>query len=351
MENINFKVSVRCYTYNQSQYITDAMDGFAMQQTRFPYICCIVDDCSTDGEQNVIKQYMKENFFCEDTINAYKEETDYAFIHFAKHKENPNCFFVVLYLKENLYSKREGYKKKQYLSRWTKGCDYEALCEGDDYWINPQKLQMQVDFLDTHIEYSFCHTGFNIRRENELKMRKGPFKKSDMPFDDAYTTYLLTRNNCIGTATVCYRCSVYDKCPHYWRGKNWAMGDYPLWIELSHGNKVKYFPDITACYRVLTHSASHSPNINRMISFKNDSFAVRKLYNDKFKMRLDIRRDYTFLMYLAYLYKDKQKAEEIKKITPKDRIGIKFCIYYWATKNPVLIPVVTISKWLLSKRK
>lgn len=53
-ENTKFKVSVRCFTYNQADYITDTMDGFTMQQTNFPFVCCIVDDASTDGEQNVI---------------------------------------------------------------------------------------------------------------------------------------------------------------------------------------------------------------------------------------------------------------------------------------------------------
>ena len=53
-ENTKFKVSVHCLTYNQADYITDAMDGFTMQQTNFPFVCCIVDDASTDGEQKVI---------------------------------------------------------------------------------------------------------------------------------------------------------------------------------------------------------------------------------------------------------------------------------------------------------
>lgn len=350
MRQLDFKVGVRCDTFNQSLYITDTMDGFAMQQTNFPFVCCIVDDCSTDGEQRVIEKYLKDNFCDDDGKNAYKEKTDYALIHFARHKENSNCYFLVVYLKENLYSKGEGYKKRQYISPWINRCDYEALCEGDDYWILPQKLQKQIDFLDSHPEYSFCHTGLNIRREGEVRMRKGPFKESDMPADDAYLIYLLTKHNCIVTATVCFRRSVYEKCPHYMETNHWKMGDFPLWIELSYGYKVKYIPDITSCYRVLSNSASHSKDINYMISFKESGYEVCKFYNEKFHIGLDIKRDYTFLMYLAYVYKDKDKAEEIKSMTPKARRGLKFSIYYWATKMPILIPIVSILKSLLSKK-
>lgn len=55
---INYKVQARCLTYNQAKYIEDALNGFAMQQTNFPFVCLVIDDCSTDGEQEVIKSWM-----------------------------------------------------------------------------------------------------------------------------------------------------------------------------------------------------------------------------------------------------------------------------------------------------
>ena len=69
MEYPKFKVCCMCFTFNQAKYITDAMNGFTMQQTSFPFVCTIVDDASTDGEQEVIKQYVDENFdFSPDNI-------------------------------------------------------------------------------------------------------------------------------------------------------------------------------------------------------------------------------------------------------------------------------------------
>lgn len=57
-----FMVCIHCMTYNQSAYITDALNGFAMQQTDFPFVALIFDDASTDGEQGVIKKYLEEHF-------------------------------------------------------------------------------------------------------------------------------------------------------------------------------------------------------------------------------------------------------------------------------------------------
>ncbi len=64
-----FMVNVSCMTYNQAPYITETMNGFCIQQTSFPFVCTIMDDCSTDEEQEVIKLYLKENFDLEIGFN------------------------------------------------------------------------------------------------------------------------------------------------------------------------------------------------------------------------------------------------------------------------------------------
>lgn len=116
MDYPKFKVTVSCMTYNQSKYITDAMNGFTMQQTSFPFVCTIVDDASTDDEQEVIRKYVEDNFDFSEGSVAYHKETDYANITYAQHKANKNCYFAVLYLKENHYSQSKD--KMGYLSEW-----------------------------------------------------------------------------------------------------------------------------------------------------------------------------------------------------------------------------------------
>lgn len=65
-ELYKFKVRVYCSTFNHSPYIEDAMNGFCMQETNFPFVAIIIDDASTDGEPEVIKQYLQEHFDLED---------------------------------------------------------------------------------------------------------------------------------------------------------------------------------------------------------------------------------------------------------------------------------------------
>lgn len=75
-----FLVNVTCLTFNHSNYIIDTMNGFCMQETNFPFICCILDDASTDGEQSIIKKYIEDNFDLSETSEYYYKETDIFFL-------------------------------------------------------------------------------------------------------------------------------------------------------------------------------------------------------------------------------------------------------------------------------
>lgn len=160
----SYMLRVSCMTYNQSAYITDALNGFVMQQTDFPFVCTIVDDASTDGEQEIIKKYMQEHFDLQDSFVAYDKEMDYGHVTFAQHKTNKNCYFAVIYLKENHYSQRKS--KAPYLTKWM-DTKYIAFCEGDDYWIEPLKLQKQVDFLERHPDYSLCCHRYKVYNQDD----------------------------------------------------------------------------------------------------------------------------------------------------------------------------------------
>lgn len=149
-----YKVYVCCNTYNHAAYITDALNGFVMQETNFPFVVCVIDDASTDGEQAVIRQYVNKNFDTDNPDVAYQRETDYAEITFTQHKTNKNCFLVVHYLKYNHY--QHNISMRSYLDEWRNDSEYIALCEGDDYWTDPLKLQKQVDFLDINPDYVLC---------------------------------------------------------------------------------------------------------------------------------------------------------------------------------------------------
>ena len=76
-----YKFCVVCNTYNQSPYIKDALDGFVIQKTTFPYVCVIVDDASTDGNIDVISGYLNDHF----NVKSFEETEDYECFWHQKH--------------------------------------------------------------------------------------------------------------------------------------------------------------------------------------------------------------------------------------------------------------------------
>lgn len=136
-------VSICCTTYNHARFIRQCMDGFLQQKTNFPIEVLIHDDASTDGTQDVIREY----------------EVRYPEI------------VKPIYQKENQYSK--GIKINLVYNYSRARGKYIALCEGDDYWTDPYKLQKQVDFLDSHPDYVMCSHKWNNYIENENKTDYG----------------------------------------------------------------------------------------------------------------------------------------------------------------------------------
>ena len=148
------KVSAYMLVYNHEKYLRDALEGVVNQQTDFAFEVFVHDDASTDGEQEGIRKFMAEEIELSDTSFAYETETEYAYIQYAQHKTNKSCFMVAMFLKENHYSQKK--KKFPYLAEWRDGVKYEAICEGDDYWCDKNKLQMQYDALETNQTAVFC---------------------------------------------------------------------------------------------------------------------------------------------------------------------------------------------------
>lgn len=236
-------VCTRCYTFNQAPYIVDAMNGFCMQETVFPYICAIVDDASTDGEQEVIKRYLLEHFDINDKCVAKNEETvDYA-LTFARHKANKNCFFAVLLLKYNHHSIKK--PKISYISEWYDKAKYIALCEGDDYWIDSKKMQKQVDFLDTHPDYNiYIHNAIRVLSDGT----KRPFN-----YIKGCKTYSIIDVMCkkwfTPTASFLYRNNIVIPKEY---GQKGANGDMKILYTNCLKGKLYYCEDLMSVYNMMT---------------------------------------------------------------------------------------------------
>jgi glycosyltransferase involved in cell wall biosynthesis len=206
-------VSVCCITYNHEPYISQAIEGFLMQKTNFPIEIIIHDDASTDKTAEIIRKYVK----------VYPD------------------IIKPLFQTENQYSK--GVKPNlTYNFPRAKG-KYIALCEGDDYWIDPYKLQKQVDFMEANEDFSLCFTNCklldlkgNITKGIYLeKQSEKEFTHLDMPvFAPAQT--MLFRNKYINSIPKSFL--------------NAPGGDAYLEVWLSKCGKIKYHNFNSAVYRI-----------------------------------------------------------------------------------------------------
>ena len=333
MEYPKFKVTVSCMTYNQAKYITDAMNGFTMQQTSFPFVCTIVDDASTDGEQDVIRNYVEDNFDFSEGSVSYQKETDYANITYAQHKTNKNCYFAVLYLKNNLYSQPE--KKKGCLKEWRDGVEYMAICEGDDYWIMSDKLEKQVIFLDEHQEYVLTHTDFMALIDKNNKLIHNASSRYNIY--DGYVFENLFETCWVKTATVCYRnieleLSSKDLPP------NTFDGDWFLFFMLSRKGKF-HFIDVESCvYRVLQESACRTQSEQKRRLFqeqlKNLNYYIANYYHvDKALPVLDSK---WFKIDLRNCIATKD-VEGVMKLNIPQNVSYVYKLLYYCSKSKFLI--------------
>ena len=317
MDYPKFKVFVRCFTFNQSRYIEESMNGFTIQQTNFPFLCCIVDDASNDGEPQVIINYIRENFDVTDTAVAYQRETDYANVVYAQHKVNKNCFFVALLLKENHYQTGRDRLKFEYIREWCDNAEYIAICEGDDYWSDTLKLRKEVDVMDTDEQIGLCYT-----RAKKFNQSSGTFDSELCGLE--YKGFLqMLHENPVVTLTTMYRVGLRDE---YIRDvnpytKSWKMGDYPFWLWIAAHYKVHYLNDVTGVYRVLLNSASHSDDKMIYISFILSSCDIQLFFAQKYSPdsigKISNNRNYYNSLLLAGQKKYFQSAKVFIRVNNK----------------------------------
>lgn len=250
MKDKEVVVSVCCITYNHEPYIRQCLDGFMMQKTTFPFEVLIHDDASTDGTADIIREY----------------EIKYPDI------------VKPIYQKENQYSKGIAISRTYNYPR-AKG-KYIALCEGDDYWIDPLKLQKQVDFLEKHPEYVLVYT--NAEKVNSKSKRV--LRNSLKGYSGNITKYLFYKGNPVITATTCFRRQYLLEYQEEIKQIPFKMkmGDLPLWIYLSLQGKFKYLNDRTTAYRVLQESASHSKSKEKVVSFILNTKDIFVYFNDRY---------------------------------------------------------------------
>jgi len=234
-------VSIRCITYNHEPYIRQCLEGFVMQKTNFRFEAIVHDDASTDGTATIIREYAEKY---PDIIKP-------------------------IYETENQYSKHDG-SLARIMDEACKG-KYIACCEGDDYWTDPQKLQKQVDFMESHSEYGLIYTKVNVYDQK--------LKKITGKWGGAADSKTLLRALPIPTLSILFRNRIYEKFKRDIT-EHWLFGDIPLCNYFVNESKIKYLDEITGVYRILSQSASHIEDFEKTMCLMMSVYDC-KLYFDK----------------------------------------------------------------------
>lgn len=217
----NIKVSVCVLSYNHEKYLRDCLEGIVMQRTTFPIEAWVHDDASTDSSQEIIKEYQQRY---------------------------PDIIKPILQA-ENQYSKKQGSILQNFLYPHCEG-EYIALCEGDDYWIDPYKLQKQVEFLDVHPDYSaYVHNSVVTCGESSSLFASIEPHSSDLGLEQMLAKWS------IPTASLIFRSCYQSKFT-----KGYPNGDYALEIWLLSKGKIHYSPLPMSVYR--RHGDSMSATMN-----------------------------------------------------------------------------------------
>lgn len=253
----DYKVIVKTITFNQSKYIQDTLNGVAMQKTSFPFVNIILEDNSTDGEQKVIKTWLESN--CDIYLAEYYDIPT-ANVIIIPHKTNPNCTFAVYFHKENLFRKKA--KREEQVNPWRVISKYEALCEGDDYWIDPYKLQKQVDFLESNPDYSMCFHKANIINE----LNRNVALKSYIIENRDYTANELFCNWIIPTASMVYRKEVISY--PYKKLERMMNGDIVIVLTCASLGKIRGFNDTMSTYRIQSKGVTYDEKLNKARTLK-----------------------------------------------------------------------------------
>lgn len=303
----DFMVLIRCFTYNHAAYITDTLNGFTMQQTTFPFVIVVVDDASNDGEQKVIQDYVKSYF----EKPEYETESDNAHITFAHHSTNKNCYIAVYNLKENHYSQKR--TKTPYTQPWRDKCKYEAICEGDDYWIDPLKLQKQVDFLDANPEYSMCFHNAVERVADKLSTKTFSGIK-----DKEYTGVMLFKKWLVPTASVMLRVNVLesDIYSKVLKSNNFIYGDTPMFCACAEVGKVRGFSDTMSVYR--RHCGGMTANKFNLMDFRfyKHQEEFYHIFGIKYKCSFYISNYYSYVIIKLILKRQFSKIITVIKENP-----------------------------------
>ena len=207
------EVSIICDTFNHEKYIENALKSFVCQKTKFKFEIIIHDDASSDGTQGIVLKYKK----------IYPQLI--------------KCVFE----KENLYSKGISHFWESTFKE-IKG-KYVAICEGDDFWVDENKLQLQHDYMEKNDSCSLCaHKAIRVSEDGSFLSIYSKRTLSDPTFEESVLDLSL-----FPTSSMFFKKSFYTNNEHFLRSV--PMFDYVLKILLANEGSVHILEETMSAYR------------------------------------------------------------------------------------------------------
>lgn len=295
----DYLVSVICTTFNHEKYIRKCLDSLVNQKTRFKYEIIVHDDASTDGTQEILLEYAEKY---------------------------PDLFVLILQ-KENIFS--QGINRwSEYVYPMIRG-KYVAQCEGDDFWTDEGKLQIQADFLNNNSEYVLCgHSAYYANEDGTLQ--------NDAYFNYGFGDREITTEDIISDWKMATNSMMYLKTA---RGKdiipyrgNAQNGDFCDMTYLSLHGKVYFIDRLMSAYRSVSIGSiswnnNHNPQRNiesniRFIELLNrfDNYTEKK-YTDAINKKIGDTK-FTIALISGDLKEIKKHSYEYKKLQKKDRLRL-----------------------------
>ncbi len=211
-------VSISCITFNHGPYLRQALDSFLMQKTGFPFEIVIHDDCSTDDTIDIIREYTER--YPDIMQPMYEEENQYS-----KGISNISGVFI--------FPRARG--------------RYIAMCEGDDYWSDADKLQKQFDYMEEHPECALCCHAAGVVSEDHAFRTVAELR----PFAAAgaiSAENVISKKENIPTASMFFRSEYAKSLPQWYF--DCPVGDIPLQLAMLMHGSVYYDDTVMSMYRM-----------------------------------------------------------------------------------------------------
>ena len=301
MVGSDYMVDVLMPVYNHEKYLAQAIEGILMQKTNYKFRLVVGEDCSKDSSREILRKYAEAN---------------------------PGVV-VPVYHEKNLGATGNGVFLNQMAE-----AKYVAVCEGDDYWTDPYKLQKQVDFMEANPDFSMCFARVNVIDQSGQSMPNA--FAEEIKDVSTIEDIIMAENTPVPVPTLLFRNVLPRPMPDFYM--NTTIGDAAMFLLLTDKGKAKFMDEKMAVYR------QHSGGFTKSEFFKNNEYEIcyrlyeeanvyfNYKYDDIFRRRLsEISR--ILLIYGSRNKNGMEKVKYVRRTFPKymkyaGGVNVKEIAYY-----------------------